>query len=105
MLLVELEPTWAEDQLHFSEFEIRFHLAPAAMRLPHHGLKRGIGEDEPGSVCGASLRGHCRIARWLVISACVGRVRVPLCGPSTEAQVRISRGWFVARRGTKRGRR
>ena len=44
----------ASSNSHFCEFEIRFTLDP------------GLGID-------ASLRGHCRIARWLNISACVGR--------------------------------
>lgn len=60
------------------EFEVRFHLAPAAMRLPHHGVKRGIGKDEPGLSLDASLRGHCRIARWMKFRLACQGVRVPL---------------------------
>ena len=54
------------------------------MPLPHHPGRPGLGWGEPGLASDASLRGHCRIARWLTISACIGRVRVPLGGRSVN---------------------
>ena len=47
----------------------------------------GISGDEPGNRPGASLRGHCRDARWLSISACVFAVRVWRWARSIE-------GWY-----------
>jgi hypothetical protein len=50
---------------------------PAATRLPRKAKTGRIRRDEPGTQLRASLRGHCRDARWLIISACARRVRVP----------------------------
>ena len=51
---------------------------PAAAWLPREARRSRTRRDSPERRRCASLRGHCRIARWLMISACVGRVRVPL---------------------------
>jgi len=59
------------------------------MRLPHHGVKRGIGKDEPGVGLDASLRGHCRIARWMKFRLACQGVRVPL---RARALSRLQRG-------------
>ena len=50
-------------------------------------LQRGpsLGEksrDKTRRRSGASLRGHCRCARWLRISACAWRVQVPSAPPT-----------------------
>src|SRR5690349_1299164 len=75
------------------EFEIGFQTDPAATRLPRHAGEPGIWKDEPGLGYDASLRGHCRIARLMQISACVGRVRVPLRPVVACTRDRLASGW------------
>jgi hypothetical protein len=61
------------------ELEIRFSRcrAPQTQRLPlpREAKTGGINRDEPGHRSRASLRGHCRSARWLMVSACDFRVK------------------------------
>ena len=57
------------------------HANAAAMWLPRQLMMAEDSRDEPAHRSGASLRDHCRYARWLNISACAGRVRSPLSPP------------------------
>ena len=50
---------------------------PAATWLPRESRTMRINQDETVHRLRTSLRSHCRAARWLSISACAGRVRVP----------------------------
>jgi hypothetical protein len=61
-----------------AESEIRFHTVSAATRLPRQAGQPGIWRDEPGFASDASLRGHCRIARWMKFRLACHGVRVPL---------------------------
>ena len=70
------------------EIEIRFRTNPAAARLQREPVTGGIRRGEPGRRRCASLRGHCRSARWLRISACARRVQVPSAPPTLSRHCR-----------------